>query len=249
MHWDEIEHVFVEINGLSLWSHIGHEHRWSKQRPRSECVTTSSKQTVDWNSFNEETKSVNLTETGKWKQIIVAQFGCAFSLSRAWGWKPHHHKQAATQQKDVSDSVVPEESPKKRGACFLLCMHSSHVHVVKTLQNAKNNSHENWEISGLLIEKNTRSFKTFPTNAITAVCAKWEFSLSNIHVKDGVKNLAESPYKISIQHVSIQHLTQNLMKTKENMFSASLHKILQQNVNSPFWSTSEIAWFCIKLFI
>lgn len=132
MHWDEIEHVSGEINGLSLWSHIGHEHRWSEQRPRSECVTTSSKQTVDWNSFNEETKSVNLTESGKWKQIIVAQFGCAFSLSRAWGWKPHHHKQGATQQKDVSDSVVPEESPKKRGACFLLCMHSSHVHVVKT---------------------------------------------------------------------------------------------------------------------
>lgn len=85
---------------------------------------------------------------------------CFFSF-KSLRLEAHHHKQGATQQKDVSDSVVPEESPKKRGACFLLCMHSSHVHVVKTLQNAKNNSHENWEISGLMIEKNT-SFKTFP---------------------------------------------------------------------------------------
>jgi hypothetical protein len=84
------------------------------------------------------------------------------------------------------------------------------------------------------LRKTQEVLKLFLQNAITAVCAKWEFSLSNIHVKDGVKNLAESPYKISIQHVSIQHLTQNLMKTKENMFCASLHKILQQNVNSPF---------------
>jgi hypothetical protein len=83
------------------------------------------------------------------------------------------------------------------------------------------------------LRKPQEVLKLFLQNAITAVCAKWKFSLSNIHVKHGVKNLAESPYKISIQHVSILHST-DFDEAKENMFCASLHKILQQNVNSPF---------------